>query len=65
MAGEIVVLVEHFEGKVDSVTFQLLAAGRMLANQLQVGLVALACGDALAGVSAALEGRGMDKIMLV
>ena len=65
MAGEIVVLVEHFDGKVDSVTFQLLAAGRMLANQLQVGLVALACGDELGGVTSALQDRGMDKILLV
>ena len=44
MAGEVVVLVEHFDGKVDSVTFQLLAAGRMLADHLKADLTALACG---------------------
>ena len=36
MAGDIVVLVEHVDGKVDSITLQLLAAGRQLADQLEV-----------------------------
>jgi electron transfer flavoprotein alpha subunit len=65
MAGEIVVVVEHFGGKVDSITFQLLAAGRMIADGLGTQLVALACGHDLAGVTAALQGRGMDRIVLV
>jgi electron transfer flavoprotein alpha subunit len=65
MAGEVVVLVEHVDGKVDSITYQLLAAGRLLADQLKVDLVALACGHELAGVAAALQNHGMDKIALV
>jgi electron transfer flavoprotein alpha subunit len=65
MAGEIVVLVEHVDGKVDSITLQLLTAGRLLANQLKTGLVALACGHDLGGVTAALQNYGMDKIVLV
>ncbi len=65
MAGEVVVLVEHVDGKVDSITFQLLAAGRLLADHLKVDLVALACGHELRGVAAALQSHGMDKIVLV
>ncbi len=65
MAGDIFVLVEHVDGKVDSITLQLLAAGRLLADKLKVDLVALAVGDQLAGVSAALQSHGMDKIVLV
>jgi electron transfer flavoprotein alpha subunit len=65
MAGDILVLVEHVDGKVDSITFQLLAAGRLLADQLQVNLVALATGHQLDGISTALQGFGMDKIVLV
>jgi len=65
MAGDILVLVEQVDGKVDSITLQLLAAGRQLADQLEVNLVALATGHRLDGVSAALQGHGMDKIVLV
>ena len=54
MAGDILVLVEHVDGKVDSVTFQLLAAGRQLADHFKVNLVALATGHQLNGVSPAL-----------
>jgi electron transfer flavoprotein alpha subunit len=65
MAGEILVLVEHAEGKVDSITFQLLAAGRRLATELNAGLVALAIGHRLESVSAALQGNDVDRIVLV
>jgi electron transfer flavoprotein alpha subunit len=65
MAEDILVLVEHADGKVDSVTYQLLNIGRQLADQLKVQLLALAVGHQLDGVSAALQGRGMDKIVLV
>jgi electron transfer flavoprotein alpha subunit len=65
MAGDIVVLVEHAAGKVDSVTYQLLNVGRQLANQLKVQLLALAVGHRLDGVSAALQGRGMDRIIVL
>jgi electron transfer flavoprotein alpha subunit len=65
MAGDILVLVEHFDGKVDSVTSQLLTAGRLLADQLKVNLLALAIGPQLDDVSSALRNQGMDKILLV
>jgi electron transfer flavoprotein alpha subunit len=65
MAKDILVLVEHADGKIDSVTYQLLNAGRQLASELKVQLLALAIGHQLDGVTAALQGRGMDKIIVL
>jgi electron transfer flavoprotein alpha subunit len=65
MAQSIVVLIEHVDGKVDSVTLQLLAAARQLAGQLDAQVIALALGDQIAGVGQALRNYGMDKIVLV
>ncbi|HJX09895.1 MAG TPA: electron transfer flavoprotein subunit alpha/FixB family protein [Candidatus Binatia bacterium] len=65
MAREILVLVEHAGGKVDSVTLQLLTAGRQLATQLNTGLAALVIGHQLDGVVNALEDSGADKILQV
>jgi len=65
MTRDILVLVEHSDGKVDSITFQLLAIGRQLATQTNVGLIALAIGHQLDNVASALQGNGMDKIVLL
>ncbi len=65
MARDIVVLVEHAEGKVDSSTLQLLTAGRALASALKTPLTALAVGHQLESVSAAIQGHGMDRIVVV
>jgi electron transfer flavoprotein alpha subunit len=65
MPGDVLVLVEHIDGKVDSITLQLLAAGRKLADQLQVNLLALATGHQLDGIGPSLQGFGMDKILVV
>jgi len=63
MAHEILVLVEHAGGKVDSVTLQLLMAGRQLATPLNTGLAALVIGHQLDGVVNALKDSGADKIL--
>jgi len=63
MAREILVLVEHAGGKVDSVTLQLLTAGRQLAAELNTGLAALVIGHQLDGVVNALKDSGADKIL--
>lgn len=63
MKGVIAILVEHWRDEVDSITDQLLAKGRELADQLAVPLVAVVLGDKLTGVSAALQGKGMDVIV--
>ncbi len=65
MARDILVLVEHAEGKVDSITSQLLAIGHRLAEQMGVKLVAAAIGHKLDSVAAAVQDSGMDKIVLI
>jgi len=65
MAGDILVLVEHAGGKVDSVTLQLLTVGRSLATELKTQLIALAVGHRLESISAAIQGHGMDRIVIV
>jgi electron transfer flavoprotein alpha subunit len=65
VARDILVFVEHAEGKVDSITFQLLAIGHRLAEQMKVRLVAAAIGHQLESIVAALQGNGMDKIIVV
>ena len=65
MTRDILVLVEHSDGKVDSITSQLLAVGSKLAEQMKVELVAAVIGHQLDRVVAALQGNGMDKIVVV
>ena len=65
MPRDIIVLVEHVDGKIDSVTLQLLAAGRQLATALNTQLIALALGHELNGLGASLQNYAMDKIILV
>jgi len=65
MARDLVVLAEHAQGKVDSITFQLLGIGSRLAEQMGVKLVAAVIGHQLEHVAAALQGTGVDRIVLV
>jgi electron transfer flavoprotein alpha subunit len=65
MARDILILVEHAEGKADSITAQLLAIGCRLAMEMGVKLVAAAIGHRLAGIATDLQRKGLDKIVLV
>jgi electron transfer flavoprotein alpha subunit len=65
MARDILVLVEHSEGKIESTTFQLLAIGRQLAAEMKVELLAAAIGHRMENVVEALQDNGIDKILLV
>ena len=65
MARDVLVLVEHAAGKVDSITSQLLAIGQRLAQHMSGKLVAAAIGHQLETVVAALQGAGMDRIVVV
>lgn len=65
MARDLVVLAEHAQGKVDSITFQLLGIGSRLAEQMGVKLVAAVIGHQLEHVTAALQRSGVDRIVLV
>jgi electron transfer flavoprotein alpha subunit len=65
MARNILVLTEHAEGKLESITLQLLAAGRALAQELKVELIAAVIGHQLDPIVTALDGHGMDRIVAV
>lgn len=62
MPGDILVLVEHSAGKIDSLSFQLLAIGQRLAAEMKVDLLAAAIGHRMENVVDALQGHGTDKI---
>jgi hypothetical protein len=57
MSRDILVLVELADGKIESMTFQLLAIGRQLAAEMKVELVAAAIGHQLENVVEALQGH--------
>jgi electron transfer flavoprotein alpha subunit len=65
MQRDVVVLVEHRTDEVESVTYQMLAAGREIANGLGGQLLALVIGHDLAPVTGALRDKGIDKIVVV
>ncbi len=59
------VVAEQKGGKVQSVTYELLGAGRSLADQREVELGAVLIGDGLSDAAAELITRGADKVYLV
>jgi electron transfer flavoprotein alpha subunit len=65
MARDLLVLVEHAWGKVDSLTLQLLAIGRQLAAEMQVELLAAAIGHEMENVAKTLQEQGIDRILIV
>ncbi len=65
MQGEILVIVEHWNGQVDAITYQMLAKGRQLADSIGVGLAALIVGHPVGGVVEALKNKGMDMVLVV
>jgi len=65
MSRDILVLVELADGKIESMTFQLLAIGRRLAAEMKVELVAAAIGHQMENVVEALQDNGIDRILVV
>lgn len=65
MGRDVLVLVEHSEGKVESLTFQLLAIGFQLAREMKVELMAATIGHRMDNVVQALQGTGIDRILVV
>jgi electron transfer flavoprotein alpha subunit len=65
MARDVLVLVEHAEGKIDSITLQLMSAGRGLTTALGGKLVVMATGHPLDPITAGLQGYDVDKIVVV
>jgi electron transfer flavoprotein alpha subunit len=58
------VVAEQKGGKIQSVTYELLGAGRSLADQREVELAAVLIGDGLQDAAADLIARGADKVFL-
>lgn len=62
--GDILILPELKEGGLDSITFELLAKGRELANKLGVKLIALLLGHKLDSLVQTLKESGADTILM-
>ena len=58
------VVAEHHNGKVHSVSFELLSVGRDLADKLEVELAVVLMGDQLQEVAKQLIGYGADRVCL-
>lgn len=58
------VFVEQEEGKIQSVTYELLGEGRKLADDLGMNLCAVLLGSGIEALSAELIARGADKVYL-
>src|SRR5215475_4099262 len=65
MSRDVLVLVEHSEDKVESLTSQVLAIGARLAKEMNIELVAAAIGHRIDNVVRALQSNGIDKILVV
>jgi electron transfer flavoprotein alpha subunit len=65
MKRDILVLTEHWAGKVDTITYQMLTKGRQLADALGAELVTLVIGHELDSISATLQNKGVDTILVV
>jgi len=64
MAKGIWIFVEQREGNIKKVTYELLSAGRKLAEQTGEDVSALLFGEGVAGLAATLGEYGADKIYL-
>jgi electron transfer flavoprotein alpha subunit len=65
MARDILVLVEHADGELDSIGSQLLAIGSRLSREMKTKLVAAAIGYQMENVVNALRRHPIDRILVV
>ena len=65
MSCDILVITEHWKGRVDAITYQMLAKGRQLADSMGVGLAAVVMGHQLGVVVEALKVKGMDTLLII
>jgi electron transfer flavoprotein alpha subunit len=59
------VMVEQFDGEVESITYELLGEGRKIADDLGMNLCAVLLGHNIEDKSRELISRGADKVYLV
>lgn len=65
MTGEVFIYAEQREGQLKKVAFELLGAGRRLADDLGVALGAILIGHGVGGMADDLFAHGADKVYLV
>jgi len=65
MARDILVLVEHSDGELDSIGSQLLAIGSRLSREMKTKLVAAAIGYQMESVVNALRCHPIDRVLVV
>jgi electron transfer flavoprotein alpha subunit len=65
MSRDILVIVEHWKGQVDGITYQLLTKGAQLAELQGVGLSALIVGHPLDHAVEVLKDKGMDTLLVI
>jgi electron transfer flavoprotein alpha subunit len=65
MARDTLIWVEHLDGKLESISSELLAIGSRLSREMKVELVAAAIGHQMENVVEALRGHGIDRILVV
>lgn len=63
--GDVLFLAEHWNGRFDAITFQLLSKGRDLADRLGCPLTAVLLGHRLDSLASELAGRGVDRVLVV
>ncbi len=62
MQGAVLVIAEHWKGRIESITFQMLTKGRELADATGGALKVLVLGHSLDDMVATLQDKGMDEI---
>jgi hypothetical protein len=65
MAKGIWVFVEHLDGKIKKVAYEILAAGRKVADELGEELCAVLLGKGVADLAPSLGDYGADKVLVV
>lgn len=65
MQRDVLVVAEHRQGEVESVTYQMLAAGRQIADRLGGELLALVAGHEVSSIAETLRDKAADKIIVV
>ena len=65
MESPVIVLAEHFDNKLNSVTLQLIAQGRELADNLQTGLGVVLLGFGIESLVEELASKGADNVFFV
>lgn len=65
MAGPVLLVAEHIDGEVESVTHQIIVKGRQLADALGSKLILAVFGEGADAAAAALVDKGVDQIVLL